>query len=225
MPKKTTHTGLRLVRPTASKANLQRGKSDRVQKAIKLQHIDPSPYQRRRYFDEDKLKELAASIQREGLIEPIVVRPIRKRYELIAGERRLRAIREYTELKTIQAQVVHVDDLQARRISAAENMQREDLSAIETIEAIVEIVDAELIQDKQYAGMGKTPAGRVKTLLGKLDSVRRTQERGSRISNQSKSLSHKFMGQIEQIFTRLPKPVGWRSFYNNSLPILMDICQ
>ena len=77
-----------------------------------------------------------------------------------------------TEMKTIQAQVVHVGDLQARRISATENMQREDLSAIEAIEAVVEIVDAELIEDKEYATMGKTPADRVKTLLGKLDSVR-----------------------------------------------------
>ena len=83
-------------------------------KVIKLEDIDPSPYQRRRYFDENKLKELAclhathrqaASIQREGLIEPIVVRPVRKRYELIAGERRLRAIRDYTEPETIQTQI------------------------------------------------------------------------------------------------------------------------
>ncbi len=116
-----------------------------AQKVVDVNKIDPSPYQRRRYFDEDKLKELAVSIQLEGLIEPIVVRPIRKRYELIVGERRLRAIRDCTQMKAIQSQIVHVDDLQARRIIAVENIQREDLSAIETIEAIVEIVDAELI--------------------------------------------------------------------------------
>ena len=193
--------------------------------AIDLQDIDPSPYQRRRYFDEDKLKELAASIQREGLIEPIVVRPVRKRYELIAGERRLRAIRDYTDIKTIQAQVVHVGDLQARRISAAENMQREDLSAIEAIEAIVEIVDTELIEDKKYATMGKTPADRVKTLIGQLDSVRRSQVRGSEVSGHSKALSRKFAGQVEKIFKNLPNPLEWRSFYRHDLPILMDISE
>jgi len=171
-----------------------------VQKVIKPEHIDPSPYQRRRYFDEDKLKELAASIQREGLIEPIVVRPVRKRYELIAGERRLRAIRDYTEMKTIQAQVVHVGDLQARRISAAENMQREDLSAIETIEAIVEIVDAELIEDIEYSSMGKTSMDRVKTLLGKLDAIRASKSRGSEISNEARLLFNKFIEQVEKIF-------------------------
>ena len=75
-------------------------------------------------------------------------------------------------METIACSIVIVDDLQARRVSAAENLQREDLSAIESIEAIAEIVDAELIEDKEYAAMGKTPADRVKTLLGSLDSVR-----------------------------------------------------
>ena len=55
-------------------------------------------------------------------------------------------------------------------------------------------------------GLGKTPADRVKTLLGKLDSVRRSEERRSRITEEAKDLSHKFMGQVEQIFKKLPKP-------------------
>ena len=165
------------------------------------------------------------SIQREGLIEPIVVRPKRDRYELIAGERRFRAVRDFTEMETIQAQIVIAGDLQARRISAAENLQREDLSAIETIEAIVEIVDAELIEDKEYASMGKNPADRVKALLGQLDSVRRSQVRGSEVSGHSKGLSRKFAGQVEKIFKNLPKPLEWRSFYRHDLPLLMDICK
>jgi ParB family chromosome partitioning protein len=153
------------------------------------------------------------------------VRPKSGRYELIAGERRLRAIRDYTEMETIQAQVVHVGDLQARRISAAENLQREDLSAIEMIEAIVEIVDAELIEDKEYAPMGKKPSDRVKTLLGKLDSMRRSKERGSSITDEIRCLSNKFIGQVEEIFKNLPKPLEWLSFLNNDLPLLMDICE
>ncbi|MBW1674502.1 MAG: ParB N-terminal domain-containing protein, partial [Deltaproteobacteria bacterium] len=75
-------------------------------------------------------------------MEPIIVRTKRDGYELIAGERRLRAVRDFTEMETIQAQIVIAGDLQARRIAAAENLQREDLSAIESIEAIVDIVDA-----------------------------------------------------------------------------------
>ena len=73
--------------------------------------------------------------------------------------------------------------------------------------------------------MGKKPADRVKTLLGKLDSVRSSQERGSSVSSKSKVLFHKFMEQLERIFKNLPKPLEWRSFYNNDLPILMDICK
>ncbi len=57
-------------------------------RVIELQDIDPSPFQLRKHFDEDKLKGLAASIKLEGLIEPIVVRPYGERYQLIAGERR-----------------------------------------------------------------------------------------------------------------------------------------
>jgi len=58
-------------------------------------------------------------------------------------------------METIEARIVIAKDLQARRISAAENLQREDLSAIETIEAIVEIVNVELIEDVEYSSMGK----------------------------------------------------------------------
>ena len=103
-------------------------------KAIDVNKIDPSPFQIRQYRDEGKLKELGASIEREGQIEPIVVRLNGgSRYELIVGHRRVEAVREYTKMNTILALIIEVDDLQARRISAAENLQREDLSAIETI--------------------------------------------------------------------------------------------
>ena len=95
------------------------------------------------------------------------MRPYGERYQLIAGERRWRAIRDYTDIKAIKAQIVTADDLQARRISAAENLQREDLSAIETIE--------------------------LKTLLGKLDAVRTSKARNSEISREAKLLFYKFV--------------------------------
>jgi len=128
-------------------------------------------------------------------------------------------------METIQAQIVIANDLQARRISAAENLQREDLSAIEAIEAIVEIVDAELIEDKEYASMGKNPADRVKTLLGKLKASRRGKERGYNPSRELIHTAHKFMRRVDQIFKNLPKPVEWLSFLNNDLPLLIDFCE
>lgn len=84
----------------------QSSELDYMIKIIDIEKIDPSPFQRRKYFNEHKLKELVASIQREGLIEPIVVRPYSGRYQLIAGERRWRAIRDYTNIKTIQSQTI-----------------------------------------------------------------------------------------------------------------------
>jgi ParB-like chromosome segregation protein Spo0J len=93
----------------------------------------------------------------------------------------VQAVRDYTDWKTIPAQIIKVDDLQARHISAAENLRREDLSAIEEVDAIVEFVDAEPIGDKEYALFGSKPANRVKKLLGKLHSATSSKNRGSKV--------------------------------------------
>ena len=191
---------------------------------IDIKKIDPSPYQHRKYFDKNSLKELGASILRDGLIEPIIVRPQKKgRYQLIAGERRLRAIKDYTDMTIIQAKIVLVDDLRARRISATENLLRKDLSAIESIEATIEIIDVEMGKDADYLTVGKTPLERVHKLLSKLDSIRRSRERGSVVLEAEKALSNKFIGQVESIFKNLPKPLKWQSFLMNDLVLLTDI--
>ncbi len=182
-------------------------------------------YQVRKFFDEDKKKELAWSIQRDGLIQPIVVRRINGHLEIIAGERRVQAIRDYTGIKFVPALIVEASDIQARRIAAAENFQREDLTAIEEVEAIVELVDAELIGDKQYASMGKEPTNRVKTLLGKLHSIICNRRRGSKVSKEAELLYSKFTIQVEEIFENLPKPLEWRYFYLRDLPLAMDITE
>ena len=142
-------------------------KLDCEQTVIDVNKIEPSPFQVRKFFDEDKKRGLAGSIQRNGLIQPIVVRRKNGHPEIIAGERRVQAIRDYTGIKSVPARVVEVSDLQARCIAADENFQREDLTAIETVEAIVNLVDSELIEDKEYASMGKNPADRVKTFARK----------------------------------------------------------
>ena len=160
----------------------------------------------------------------DGLIEPIIVRPQKKgRYQLIAGERRFRAIKDYTDYSVIQAKIAEVNDLQARRISATENILREDLSAIESIEATIKIIDVEMGKEPEYLTVGKTPLERVHKLLSKLDSIRRSRERGSIVLEAEKDLSHKFMGQVESIFQNLPKPLEWRSFLAHDLILLTDI--
>ncbi|MBL6995417.1 ParB/RepB/Spo0J family partition protein [Desulfobacula sp.] len=191
---------------------------------IDINKIDPSPYQHRKYFDEEGLRELGTSILQDGLIEPIIVRPKKNgRFQLIAGERRLRAIKDYTDMTSIQAKIAVVDDLQARRISNTENILREDLSVIESIEATIGIIDVEMGEMPEYLTVGKTPLERVHKLLSKLDSIRVSKDRGSMVSKEADDLFHKFMEQVELIFKNLPKPLQWRSFLNNDLILLTDI--
>jgi len=122
----------------------------------------------------------------------------------------------------IQAKIADVDDLQARRISVTENLLRQDLSAIETIEATIEIIDMEMGEDPWFLTVGKTPLERVYKLLSKLDSIRRSKERGSVVLEADKGLSNKYVGQVKSIFKNLPKSLKWLSFLLNDLILLID---
>ncbi len=84
-------------------------------------------------------------------------------------------------------------------------------------------MDADLIEDKQYASMGQNAADRVKTLLLKLDTVRHSKERGFNVSDEIKRTSSKFAGRVTKIFKNPPKSLEWQPFYRHDLPILMDI--
>lgn len=100
-------------------------------KAILVDRISPSPYQPRRHFDDEKIRELADSIQQEGLIQPITIRPTRgDNYELIAGERRWRA-HQLLGRKTIPSIVKSVTEADASVMTLIENLQREDLTLME----------------------------------------------------------------------------------------------
>ena len=96
----------------------------------KVSDIRPNPYQPRRYFDEDKLQELADSIVQHGLFTPILGRETQKGFELVAGERRLRAAK-LAKLDQIEAIIVEFNDEQMMEIAIVENIQREDLNVLE----------------------------------------------------------------------------------------------
>ena len=97
---------------------------------LSVYEIDSNPYQPRREFNQAELDELAESISDHGLIQPIVVRRQGERYQLIAGERRLRASIK-AGLPEIPAQVRDADDRQVNEIAIVENLQRKDLNALE----------------------------------------------------------------------------------------------
>lgn len=103
-------------------------------RSIPIRLIVPSPYQPRRRFVEEKLDELAASIRQQGVLQPILVRSLGSRYELVAGERRLRAAGK-AGLAEIPAIVRSLSDEQAFEIALIENLQREDISVVEEARA------------------------------------------------------------------------------------------
>jgi ParB family chromosome partitioning protein len=102
--------------------------------------IDPSPYQPRTRFREEALDELARSIQASGIIQPLVVRSKGTRYELIAGERRWRAAQR-AGLTKVTAIIRQVPDELALEMTLVENIQREDLNAIEAARAFERLMD------------------------------------------------------------------------------------
>ena len=102
---------------------------------IKLNLIKPNPDQPRKYFDEVALDELTASISEKGLISPLTVREVKGGYELIAGERRWRALK-YLKKRTVPVYVLNTkDESDIIEMALIENLQREDLNAVEEAEA------------------------------------------------------------------------------------------
>jgi ParB family transcriptional regulator, chromosome partitioning protein len=107
---------------------------------IDIDLIEPSPYQPRTRFREEALDELARSIQSSGIIQPLVVRQVGNRYQLIAGERRWRAAQR-AGLTSVSAIVRQVPDELALEMTLVENIQREDLNAIEQARAFERLMD------------------------------------------------------------------------------------
>ena len=107
---------------------------------IPLQTIRPNPHQPRRFFDEEGLRELAASISHIGVLQPILVRPADGGYELIAGERRWRAA-GIAELETIPAIVRTTDDMSSMEQALVENLHRADLTPLEEAAAYHQLID------------------------------------------------------------------------------------
>jgi len=112
--------------------------------------INPNPFQPRTHFDDAALTELADSIRAQGVIQPVVVRRRSGEYELIAGERRWRAAQK-AGLSRIPAVIREIDDNQAAAMALIENLQREDLDAIEQAKAMRRLVQEFSLTHQQVA--------------------------------------------------------------------------
>jgi len=122
---------------------------------IELDKIVPNDYQPRKVFDDEKLKELAASIKEQGVIQPVIVHRAGTGFQLIVGERRWRASR-LAGLKTIPAQVKEATKRELLEMALIENIQREDLNPLEAAEAYKRLQDEfKLTQEDLAKRVGK----------------------------------------------------------------------
>ncbi|MGQ9559117.1 MAG: ParB/RepB/Spo0J family partition protein [Candidatus Oleimicrobiaceae bacterium] len=143
---------------------------------IAVENVLPNPFQPREHFDAEALEELKASIAEKGLVQPITVRRYDGRYQLIAGERRLRAVRELG-LSTIPAYVLEVtSDEEMLELSLIENIHREDLNPIEVARSYQRLLDeCHLTQEEVAQKVGKDRST-VANFLRLLKLPRRIQE-------------------------------------------------
>ena len=121
---------------------------------IAVDQVDPNPFQPRRQFDPEEIASLADSLRQHGMLQPILVRAVGLRYQLIAGERRLRASIE-AQLHEVPARVLDLDDQRVFELAMVENLQREDLNAIDKATALPRLP----VALRRHPGRAGRPAG------------------------------------------------------------------
>ena len=137
-------------------------------KEIPVSEIRSNPYQPRKTFNEDALNELAESIKNYGVFQPIIVKKSIKGYDLVAGERRVRAAKK-AGLEKIPAIIKDFSDEMVREIALLENLQRENLTAIELAWAYKGIIDSlHITQDELATKLGKSRSS-ITNILGLLN--------------------------------------------------------
>jgi ParB family chromosome partitioning protein len=159
--------------------------------------------QPRRYFDVDKIEQLADSIKEHGILEPLLVRPLPKQpnlYELVAGERRYRAATSLN-LATVPVVIRELNDQQALSVALVENLAREDLNPVEEAEGILILLSIELGLERQE----------VTTLLYRLEN----EQKGKTTRN---VMGSEVGQQVQALFAGLGQ--NWLSFTSNRLPLL-----
>ena len=170
---------------------------------IPVNNIQVSPHQPRTTFDPAKLKSLAASIETDGILQPLLVRVTEKKgiYELIAGERRLRAAR-MLKLDQVPVVIVEVSAEKAAQLALVENLQREDLNPIEETEGILNLLALRLEISPET----------VPSLLYRLQNQAASNANHNVMANPEHTA-------VEAIFQEMGG-MSWQSFVKNRLPLL-----
>lgn len=153
---------------------------------LNVDEIRPNPYQPRTVFDENALKELALSIKENGVFQPIIVKKSIKGYEVIAGERRLRASK-LAGLETIPAIIRQLTDEKMAEIALLENLQRENLNALEEAKAYKSLIEQLDITQEELAKRVSKSRSHVTNVLGLLRLPKSVQEM---IANKQLTMGH-----------------------------------
>ena len=117
---------------------------------VNIDDIIPNRFQPRLSFDDQGLKELAASIKEHGIIQPLVLRKLGSKYEIIAGERRYKAS-QMAGLNTVPAVISNIDDNSSAEVALVENIQRRDLTPIEEARSYKNLLDKGYLTQEQLA--------------------------------------------------------------------------
>jgi ParB family transcriptional regulator, chromosome partitioning protein len=223
------HTGLgrglgALIKDTPPPEAVSEGGSGVLQ--VPIEKIHKSPFQPRQTIAPEALEDLARSIRERGVLQPLLVRRVEDRYELIAGERRLRAAGS-AELKEVPVIVMEVSDREALELALIENLQREDLNPVEEAEGYRVLGDKfEMTQEQIAQRVGKARAtvanalrlldlpAKVKQMLAKgdLQSGHAKALLGLEIAKEQEILALRVLKeglsvrQVEHIVNRLNKP-------------------
>lgn len=153
---------------------------------VNISELRPNPYQPRKVFDKDALVELAKSIKEHGVFQPIIIKKSIKGYEIIAGERRVRASK-MAGLDKVPAIIRNLNDEQMMEIALLENLQRENLSAIEEAKAYKSLIDnLHLTQEQLSEKVGKSRS-HVTNILGLLRLPAEVQDM---VANKKISMGH-----------------------------------
>ncbi|MGH7858265.1 MAG: ParB/RepB/Spo0J family partition protein [Candidatus Binatia bacterium] len=154
-----------------------------AERVMPIGQIAPNPWQPRSEFDEERLAEMVDSIREQGVVQPLIVRRGRDGYELVAGERRLRAAR-LAGLESVPVTVRDYSDREALEIALIENLQREDLSALEEASAFQRLMDEfGLTQEEVARRVGRSRPAVANTLrLLQLPDPVREELRAGRLS-------------------------------------------
>ena len=213
MSSKRLGKGINAIINTTSKKNANSSSRPGVNR-VKINYIKPNPDQPRRDFDEKSLEELSLSIKSKGVITPITLRKSGKYYEIVAGERRWRAAKK-ANLKSIPAYIINIkNNSEMMQVALIENIQREDLNAIEEAEGYAILNSKYGLSHDEIAntiGKKRTTISNTLRLLKLPPEIRKSIREGKISAGHGRAILQKKTVSAMQSF--------WKKIINDSLSV------